>query len=89
MIANIIDNRKFSHTWKRIWGVIEPTRADNSIFGADQAPNDANGPWVESKGPCTMQELIDWAAKREGHITLYIYEYDPDFPGGHYVSGRP
>ncbi|MGG5810898.1 hypothetical protein [Falsiroseomonas sp. CW058] len=79
MIANIVDHRKNSYTWKEVWGVVEPTWADNSVDGADAAERPGlDDHFVISVGPASLSSLLEWAASAsEQPTTLYLYESDP------------
>ena len=80
MIYNIVDSRKNSYAWGKVWGVVEPTAHDNSIEGATQAQRDEGAPWCESFGPATLNEVLRWAARISHAMTLYVYDQDPMKP---------
>ena len=72
MITNIIDEREFNHKWTELNGVVEPTCHDNNIQGADQAPIENQGRYIESDVPMSLSDLLKWASQFDGHNTLYI-----------------
>lgn len=79
MLTNIIDHRENEYAWQQVWGVVEPTCRDNGAWGADPAPSDARIQ-VENYGPAPLSDILAWAARFDGHITLYIYDSDPMEP---------
>jgi hypothetical protein len=73
VIANIADNRREKGSWRRIWGVVEPTAADCCGDGA---------PWdtqvaCDGFGPAPLSEVLAWAGDYSGHVTLYLYDHEP------------
>lgn len=73
-ITNIVDNRRDPAKVERLWGVVEPTAADNEAPWADEAPDDASFCY-ERKGPAQMQAILAWAGSHGGHVTLYLYDH--------------
>jgi hypothetical protein len=73
VIANIADKRRNEGRWRCVWGVIEPTAADCCGDGA---------PWdtevtCDGYGPATLPEVLAWAGRYRGHVTLYVYDHEP------------
>lgn len=79
MITNIVDVRKNSYKFKKVWGVVEPTCNDNSCKDADMSVIDVTRlGFIEwTKTEMLFSDLIEWANKFKGENTLYVYETDP------------
>lgn len=77
MLTNVVDERMNQHAWRSVWGVVEPTLADNPIEGADQADRHDEH-FVKNIGPAPLSEILAWASGiSDKETTLFIYDADP------------
>lgn len=77
MLTNIVDSRKNTLDWSNVWGVVEPTWADNPIEGSSKSEDRCDF-FIQNRGPASLSELIEWASGISEHeTTLYLYGEDP------------
>lgn len=76
-LLNIIDHRKRPYRFLRINAVIEPTRHDNRVKDADQAPGRSDS-WLEYEETehVPLNEAFAWAEAHPDEVTLYLYDED-------------
>ena len=76
MIWNIVDCRVHPYRWKRVNAIIEAIEHDNSVTGADQAPE--SGPLdaidYDQRESVSVKEAVDWANTQRCPVTLYLYD---------------
>ena len=77
-LANIVDRRGNEYSAARLNVVMEPSFHDNSISGADQYSEAADGPIVESRKYLSLAEAIAWANDYADPVTLFLYDADDD-----------
>ena len=88
MIANIVDQRKRRHRWKRVRVIAEAAWHDNSVADADQAESDAVAVDYDEMDGISLAEAIAWAQGLPGDVTLFIYDAaDPSLNTGSTTSG--
>lgn len=80
MLINVVDRRKNQHKFKKVNAIIEPTRHDNSVKGADKAPPKPRleKSWIgyDEKEHVTVRSAIMWAVLHTDHVTLYLYDHN-------------
>lgn len=80
MLTNIIDRRSRPYRFNKVNAVIEPTRNDNSVKGADKAPPKPRlqKSWIgyDEKEHVSVRNAILWAVLHDDYVTLYLYDRD-------------
>jgi hypothetical protein len=80
MLTNIIDRRKHPYKFKIVNAVIEPTRHDNRVKGADKAEPKPrlDKSWIgyDEKEHVAVRTAILWAVLHHDYVTLYLYDKD-------------
>ena len=78
MLLNIIDRRKQPYRFKKVNAVIEPTRHDNKVKGADRAPRSPkmDNLWIgcDDQEHVSLLDAVVWASMHPDHVTLYLYD---------------
>ena len=74
MIWNIIDERTRRHRWSKVHAIIEATWHDNSVSGADQAPETTSETEVtfDEREDVSVNDAINWANSQTCPVTLYL-----------------
>lgn len=79
LLVNVVDSRKNSYGYDKVWGVVEPAWHDNCIENATISEKDDTS--VKNAcidiGPTSVNELIVWANNMPFLATLYIYDKNP------------
>lgn len=74
MITNIIDKRKRKYRWKKITAIVEPTNHNNSCKDTDKSKIKDLWFGYDEKAKISLTEAIQWASKKPGENTLYLYD---------------
>jgi hypothetical protein len=74
MIWNVIDRRRRRYRWAKVHAIVEPTWHDNSVSGADQAPETTAETDVvfDERKEISVNDAITWATSQSCPATLYI-----------------
>ena len=75
MLYNIVDNRIWKYT-ARCSAVLEPSRHDNTVEGADQVEGEATElAWlVETYDDITVRDAVLAAEGKADATTVYLYD---------------
>ena len=74
MIWNVIDRRRRRYRWAKVHAIVEPTWHDNSVSGADQAPETTAETDVvfDERKEISVNDAITWATSQSCPVTLYV-----------------
>lgn len=77
-ILNVIDRRKQPYQFATVNAVIEPTRHDQSVPGADQVVGRTSPNWIgyDEREHLSVAEAFAWAEQHFDAVTLYLYDKD-------------